>query len=122
MENMKFKVTNTLRTLGVPAHLKGYHYLRSAIMIGLEDHSVIGQVTKILYPVIAEEYKTTASSVERNIRHAIEATWDRGNDDVLLSYFGNTVNAKSGKPTNSEFIALVIDTMELKEESKNNEG
>lgn len=122
MENMKFKVTNTLRTLGVPAHLKGYHYLRSAIMIGLEDHSVIGQVTKILYPVIAEEYKTMASSVERNIRHAIETAWDRVDVDVLESYFGNTVNAKSGNPTNSEFIALVIDTIELKEESKNNEG
>ena len=116
MENMKFKVTNTLRILGVPAHLKGYHYLRSAIMIGLEDHSVIGHFSKILYPAIATEYKTTPAIVERNIRHAIETAWDRIDVDVMESYFGNTVNAKSGKPTNSEFIALVIDTIELKEE------
>lgn len=122
MENMKFKVTNTLRILGVPAHLKGYHYLRKAILLGLEDHYNIEHVMKILYPVIAEEYETTVSRVERAIRHAIEVAWDRGDVDVLSSYFGNTVNAKSGKPTNSEFIALVVDTIELHEEIRNNEG
>lgn len=117
MENMKFKVTNTLRMLGVPASLKGYHYLRSAIMLGLEDHYNIEHVTKVLYPMIAEEYTTTAARVERAIRHAIEVAWDRGDVSVLNNYFGYTVSSRRGKPTNSEFIALIVDSIELREEN-----
>lgn len=122
MENMKFKVTNTLRILGVPANLKGYHYLRKAILLGLEDHYNIEHVVKKLYPIIAEEYETTASGVERAIRHAIEVAWDRGDVNVLSAYFGNTLNTKCGRPTNREFIAMIVDTIELYEEIRNNEG
>lgn len=116
MENMKFKVTNTLRMLGVPAHLKGYHYLRKAILLGLEDHYNIEHVTKVLYPMIAKKYTTTPSNVERAIRHAIEVAWDRGDVNVLNDYFGYSVSSKKGNPTNSEFIALVVDSIELREE------
>lgn len=117
MENMKFKVTNTLRVLGVPASLKGYHYLRSAIMLGLENHKNIESVTKVLYPTIAREYDTTSSRVETAIRHAIEVAWDRGDVSALNNYFGYTVSSRRGKPTNSEFIALIVDSIELREEN-----
>ena len=117
MENMRFKVTNTLRVLGVPAHLKGYHYLRKAILLGLEDHYNIEHVTKVLYPRIAEEYATTSPRVERAIRHAIEVAWDRGDVSALNNYFGYTVSSRRGKPTNSEFIALIVDSIELREEN-----
>ena len=106
-------VTDIIHEIGVPAHIKGYQYLREAIMISVEDNEMLSAVTKILYPAIAKKYHTTSSRVERAIRHAIEVAWNRGNMDILDSMFGYTINLGKGKPTNSEFIALIVDKIRL---------
>lgn len=106
-------ISNIMREIGVPAHIKGYQYLRTAIKLSVSDSEMLGSVTKLLYPTVAKEYKTTASRVERAIRHAIEVAWDRGDVDVLSSYFGYTIQSQRGKPTNSEFIAMIADKLKL---------
>ena len=111
--DLKVTITDILHQIGVPAHIKGYHYLRSAIMLSIKQPEIINAVTKKLYPSIAEEHKTSASRVERAIRHAIEVAWDRGDVDVLNSYFGYTIHNSKGKPTNSEFIAMISDKLRL---------
>lgn len=107
-------VTDVIHTLGIPAHIKGYNYLREAIMLSLADPEMLESVTKLLYPAIAEMYDTSPSRVERAIRHAIETSWDRGDIDVLVKMFGNTVSSGRDKPTNSEFIALITDNLRLR--------
>lgn len=102
-----------IHELGVPAHIKGYQYLREAIMMAVEDIDMLGSITKILYPTIAKKYQTTASRVERAIRHAIEVAWSRGKMETLDALFGYTINTGKGKPTNSEFIALIADKIRL---------
>ena len=106
-------ITDMLRTIGVPAHIKGYRFLRDAILMVVEDPTLINAVTKILYPDIAREHNTTSSRVERAIRHAIEVAWDRGDLETLNHYFGGTVHSHRGKPTNSEFIAMLADRVTL---------
>lgn len=106
-------VTNMIHEIGVPAHIKGYQYLREAIMMSVEDVEMLGSITKILYPTIANKYQTTPSRVERAIRHAIEVAWSRGKMETLDSLFGYTINTGKGKPTNSEFIALIADKIRL---------
>ena len=106
-------VTNVIHEIGVPAHIKGYQYLRQAIIIAVEDMDVINAITKVLYPKVAEAFGTTPSRVERAIRHAIEVAWDRGDLETLQKYFGFTVSNSKGKPTNSEFIALIADKLQL---------
>ena len=113
-ENLETRVTNMLHEIGIPAHIKGYQYLRTAIMMTVENNDLINSITKELYPSVAKAYGTTSSRVERAIRHAIEVAWDRGDVDVINSYFGYTVQSTRGKPTNSEFIALVSDKLRLK--------
>lgn len=109
------EITYHIRAIGVPAHLKGYHYLRSAIrMVSTSDHPVHLPITTVIYPKIAEEFNTNPALVERAIRHAIEVAWVRGNTEVLDSYFGYTVNDNKGKPTNSEFIAMIADKIRIK--------
>lgn len=110
---LEYMVTEIIHQIGVPAHIKGYHYLREAIMISVKDGDIINSVTKILYPTVAKLHSTTASRVERAIRHAIEVAWDRGDIDVLNSYFGYTIQNERGKPTNSEFIAMIADKLRL---------
>lgn len=112
-EDMEVVVTEVIHQLGVPAHIKGYHYLREAILASLDDSELLESVTKMLYPTVAKKFDTTSSRVERAIRHAIEIAWDRGNLDTLNSFFGYTVNTCKGKPTNSEFIALITDKLRL---------
>lgn len=99
--------------IGVPAHIKGYQYLREAIILAVNDGEIMNSVTKLLYPTVAKTFKTTPSRVERAIRHAIEVAWDRGDVDVLNSYFGYTIQNSRGKPTNSEFIAMISDKLKL---------
>ena len=111
--DLETKVTAVLHNMGVPAHIKGYGFLRQAIIMAVEDPEVISLVTKRLYPDIAKLNNTTASRVERAIRHAIEVAWDRGNVDVLNEYFGYTINNMRGKPTNSEFVAMISDKLRL---------
>ena len=111
--NLENRVTNMLHEIGIPAHIKGYHYLRDAIMMAVEDMDVLNAITKILYPTVAKKYQTTSSRVERAIRHAIEVAWSRGKLDTLDELFGYTVSTGKGKPTNSEFIALIADTIQL---------
>lgn len=106
-------VTHVIHELGIPAHIKGYQYLRDAIIIAINDSEVINSITKVLYPEIAKRYNTTASRVERAIRHAIEVAWGRGNTDTLNDLFGYTISTGKGKPTNSEFIALISDKLRL---------
>ena len=106
-------VTGIIHEIGVPAHIKGYQYLREAIIIAVEDMDVINAITKILYPQVAKAFQTTPSRVERAIRHAIEVAWDRGDLDTLQRFFGYTVSNTKGKPTNSEFIALIADKLQL---------
>ncbi len=106
-------ISDIMRQIGVPAHIKGYQYLRTAIKLSIEDSEMLGSVTKVLYPTVAKTYNTTASRVERAIRHAIEVAWDRGDVDVLSSYFGYTIQSQRGKPTNSEFIAMIADNLKL---------
>lgn len=106
-------VTEMIHEIGVPAHIKGYQYLREAIMMSIEDVEMLGSITKILYPTIAKKFQTTPSRVERAIRHAIEVAWSRGKMETLDNLFGYTINTGKGKPTNSEFIALIADKMRL---------
>lgn len=112
--DIEVDITEILHQIGVPAHIKGYHYLREAIMMAIKDNDIINAVTKKLYPSVAEKYETTSSRVERAIRHAIEVAWDRGDVDILNSYFGYTIHTSRGKPTNSEFIAMISDKLRLK--------
>ena len=108
-------VTSIIHEVGVPAHIKGYQYVREAIMITVEDMDVINSVTKVLYPEVAKKFGTTPSRVERAIRHAIEVAWDRGDIEVLQKFFGYTVSNIKGKPTNSEFIAMIADCLSLRQ-------
>jgi two-component system response regulator (stage 0 sporulation protein A) len=114
---MEVKVTEILHQIGVPAHIKGYHYLRDSIIMSVENPEIINAVTKQLYPSVAKKYQTTSSRVERAIRHAIEVAWDRGDVDILNSYFGYTIHNSRGKPTNSEFIAMISDKLRLQMKS-----
>jgi two-component system response regulator (stage 0 sporulation protein A) len=107
-------VTDIIHQVGIPAHIKGYHYLRYAIILSLDDVDMLDSITKKLYPSIASHFSTTSSRVERAIRHAIEIAWDRGDIDVLNNLFGYTINIAKGKPTNSEFIALITDNLRLR--------
>lgn len=107
-------VTDMIHEIGVPAHIKGYQYLREAIMMSVDDPGMISSITKILYPTIAKRFQTTPSRVERAIRHAIEVAWSRGRMETLDALFGYTINTGKGKPTNSEFIALITDKLRLK--------
>ncbi|MBO5867799.1 MAG: sporulation transcription factor Spo0A [Oscillospiraceae bacterium] len=111
--NIETLVTGIIHEIGVPAHIKGYQYLREAIIIAVNDMDVINAITKVLYPQVAKTFQTTPSRVERAIRHAIEVAWDRGDLDTLQRFFGYTVNSTKGKPTNSEFIALIADKLQL---------
>lgn len=111
--NLERDVTDMIHEIGVPAHIKGYQYLREAIMMSVEDAEMLGSITKVLYPTIAKKYQTTASRVERAIRHAIEVAWNRGRMETLDAMFGYTINTGKGKPTNSEFIALIADKIRL---------
>lgn len=116
--SMETAVTNIIHEIGVPAHIKGYQYLREAILISVEDMEVINAVTKVLYPEVAKRYNTTPSRVERAIRHAIEVAWDRGDLETLQKYFGYTVSNIKGKPTNSEFVAMIADRLRLERKAK----
>jgi len=107
------EVTNIIREIGIPAHIKGYQYLRDAIMMIINEIELLGAVTKVLYPMIAEKYATTPSRVERAIRHAIEVAWSRGNMDMINRLFGYTVKLEKGKPTNSEFMAMIADKLRM---------
>lgn len=111
--NLEADVTNIIHEIGIPAHIKGYNYLREAILLVIEEVDLLGAVTKALYPRIAEKYETTSSRVERAIRHAIEVAWSRNNLETIKRFFGYTINTERGKPTNSEFIALVADRLRL---------
>jgi two-component system, response regulator, stage 0 sporulation protein A len=111
--NLDVAVTNVIHEMGVPAHVKGYQYLRDAILMVIEEVNLLGAVTKELYPMIAQKYTTTPSRVERAIRHAIELAWDRGNVEMMSKFFGYTINLERGKPTNSEFIAMVADKLRI---------
>lgn len=117
-ESLESRITSLIHDIGIPAHIKGYHYLRDSIMMAVGDMDVLNAITKILYPTIAKTHKTTSSRVERAIRHAIEVAWSRGNIDVLDDLFGYTVSTGKGKPTNSEFIAMVADTIRLEQKHR----
>jgi two-component system response regulator (stage 0 sporulation protein A) len=112
--NIEVTISEIMHQIGVPAHIKGYQYLRYAIILTVNDYTMMNSVTKELYPTVAKVFKTTSSRVERAIRHAIEVAWDRGDVDVLSSYFGYTIQNSRGKPTNSEFIAMISDKLRLK--------
>ena len=112
-QNLEVMVTEIIHQIGVPAHIKGYQYLREAIMMSVEDPAMISSITKILYPTIAKRFQTTPSRVERAIRHAIEVAWSRGRMETLDAMFGYTIDTGKGKPTNSEFIALIADRIRL---------
>ena len=114
---LEIQVTEILHQIGVPAHIKGYHYLRDSIIMAIQTPEIINAVTKQLYPSVAKHYETTSSRVERAIRHAIEVAWDRGDVDILNSYFGYTIHNTRGKPTNSEFIAMISDKLRLQMKS-----
>ncbi|MDO4523067.1 MAG: sporulation transcription factor Spo0A [Eubacteriales bacterium] len=111
--NLETDVTNIIHEIGVPAHIKGYQYLRDAIIMSVNDMEMLNSITKLLYPTIAKKYQTTPSRVERAIRHAIEVAWSRGKMDTIDELFGYTVNGGKGKPTNSEFVALIADKVRL---------
>ncbi len=113
VSSLEMRVTEIIHQIGVPAHIKGYQYLRDSILMAIEDEEIINAVTKRLYPAVAKKHGTTSSRVERAIRHAIEVAWDRGDVDVLNSYFGYTIHNGRGKPTNSEFIAMISDKFRL---------
>lgn len=113
--SLEMRVTDIIHEIGVPAHIKGYQYLREAIMMSVEDPEVLSSITKLLYPTIAKKFKTTSSRVERAIRHAIEVAWSRGKMDTIDELFGYTVSNGKGKPTNSEFVALITDKIRLEE-------
>lgn len=112
-KSLEMCVTEIIHQIGVPAHIKGYQYLRDSILMAIEDEEIINAITKRLYPAVAKKHGTTSSRVERAIRHAIEVAWDRGDVDVLNSYFGYTIHNSRGKPTNSEFIAMISDKFRL---------
>ena len=116
--NLESDVTNVIHEIGVPAHIKGYQYLRDAIIMSINDMDMLNSITKILYPTIAKKHQTTASRVERAIRHAIEVAWSRGKMDIIDALFGYTINTGKGKPTNSEFIALIADKIRLEYKSR----
>ena len=116
--SLESRVTAILHEVGVPAHIKGYQYVREAIMITVNNMDVINAVTKVLYPEVAKRFNTTPSRVERAIRHGIEVAWDRGDLETLQRYFGYTVNSAKGKPTNSEFIAMISDRLNLQMKKK----
>lgn len=111
--NLEADVTNIIHEIGVPAHIKGYQYLRDAIILAVNDMEMLNSITKVLYPTIAKKHQTTPSRVERAIRHAIEVAWSRGKMDTIDALFGYTVSTGKGKPTNSEFIALIADKIRL---------
>jgi len=113
-QSLEATVTEVIHEIGVPAHIKGYQYLREAIILTINDMEVINAVTKILYPAVAKKFNTTPSRVERAIRHAIEVAWDRGDLDTLQKFFGYTISNIKGKPTNSEFIAMIADCLSLR--------
>ena len=115
---LETQITAIIHDVGVPAHIKGYQYLREAILLAVEDIDVINAVTKVLYPEVAKRFGTTASRVERAIRHAIEVAWDRGDLETLQKYFGYTVSNAKGKPTNSEFIAMIADRLQLQKKRR----
>lgn len=117
-QSLESAVTSIIHEIGVPAHIKGYQYLREAIMMTVDNMEVINAVTKVLYPEVAKRFSTTASRVERAIRHAIEVAWDRGDLETLQKYFGYTVSNAKGKPTNSEFIAMIADRLQLQRKEK----
>lgn len=112
--NLECMITDVIHQIGIPAHIKGYHYLRYAIILSVNDTEMTNSITKMLYPAVATEYKTTSSRVERAIRHAIELAWDRGDVEILNGIFGYTIRNTRGKPTNSEFIALISDKLRLR--------
>jgi len=112
--DLEMMITEIIHQIGVPAHIKGYYYLREAIMLSVKNSDIMNAVTKVLYPTVAKKHSTTSSRVERAIRHAIEVAWDRGNEDILNSYFGYTIHNGRGKPTNSEFIAMISDKLRLR--------
>ena len=114
MQELDVIITEILHQIGVPAHIKGYRYVREAIKLTIENPEMLNSVTKILYPTVAKTFKSTSSRVERAIRHGIETAWDRGDVDVLNSYFGYTIQSQRGKPTNSEFIAMIADDIRLR--------
>jgi two-component system response regulator (stage 0 sporulation protein A) len=116
--DLERQVTAIIHDIGVPAHIKGYQYLREAITLAVADMEVINAVTKVLYPAVAKKFGTTASRVERAIRHAIEVAWDRGDLETLQKYFGYTVSNAKGKPTNSEFIAMIADRISLDDDRR----
>lgn len=118
--NLEMDVTNIIHEIGVPAHIKGYQYLRDAIMMSVDDSEMLNSITKILYPSIAKQHKTTPSRVERAIRHAIEVAWTRGKVDTIDELFGYTVNNGKGKPTNSEFVALIADKIRIEQKMRMN--
>ena len=111
--SLENRVTDMIHEIGIPAHIKGYHYLRDAILMAIEDMDVLNAITKILYPTVAKKHQTTSSRVERAIRHAIELSWNRGKLETLEALFGYTVKTDKGKPTNSEFIAIIADKLRL---------
>lgn len=111
--DLELEITKIIHEIGVPAHIKGYQYIRDGILMSIRDREMINSITKILYPTISKKYATTSSRVERAIRHSIEVAWNRGNPDVIEEYFGYTVSDGKGKPTNSEFIALIADKLRL---------
>ena len=113
VHDLEKDVTNMIHEIGVPAHIKGYQYLREAIMMSVENVEMLNSITKLLYPTIAQKYQTTSSRVERAIRHAIEVAWSRGKMETLDALFGYTINTGKGKPTNSEFVALIADKIRL---------
>ncbi|MEG0979704.1 MAG: sporulation transcription factor Spo0A [Oscillospiraceae bacterium] len=113
-DDLNVVVSEIMHQIGVPAHIKGYQYLREAIILSINDDEMMNSVTKLLYPSVAKTFATTPSRVERAIRHAIEVAWDRGDVDVLSSYFGYTIQNSRGKPTNSEFIAMISDRLKLR--------
>ncbi len=120
--DLEMKVTQIFREIGVPAHIKGYQYLRESIIMAVSDVETINSITKVLYPAVAKSFQTTPSRVERAIRHAIEVAWDRGDVEVINSFFGYTVSNTKGKPTNGEFIALIADKLQLQMKTNNLEA
>jgi len=116
--DLESEITNILHEMGVPAHIKGYLYLRESINMVYNDIELLGSITKVLYPDVAKKYKTTASRVERAIRHAIEVAWNRGNIEAISNIFGYTVSVTKSKPTNSEFIAMIADKLRLEHKNK----
>lgn len=113
-ENLESVITDIIHDIGVPAHIKGYNYLRNAIDLCIHDDEFINSITKMLYPTVAKNFSTTSSRVERAIRHAIEVAWNRGREEVLTNIFGYTIDTNKGKPTNGEFIAMISDSIKLK--------